>query len=103
MIMWLLLILQLGCHLKQYLCSIHTLELCVKDTLKNVTGMNTVVKKTKAIGQYVHKSTVANSKLKSESKKENVKFRQIVNPPNTRWSGYHDNLASVLCLKKPIL
>ena len=67
---------------------------------KNVPGMKAVVKKTKAIGKYTHKSTEANKALKREAKKENINFRKFVIPPNTRWSGYHDNLASVLYLKK---
>ena len=95
--------IRLSEHLKQYFCSIHTLELGVKDTFKNVPGMKAVVKKTKAIGKYTHKSTEANKALKREAKKENINFRKIVNPPNTRWSGYHDNLASVLYLKKPLM
>ena len=90
--------IRLSEHLKQYFRSIHTLELGVKDTFKNVPGMKSVVKKTKAIGKYTHKSTEANKALKREAKKENINFRKIVNPPNTRWSGYHDNLASVLYL-----
>ena len=80
--------IKLSEHLKQYFCSIHTLELGVKDTFKNVPGM-------KAVGKYTHKSTEANKALKREAKKENINFRKFVIPPNTRWSGYHDNLASV--------
>ncbi len=62
--------------------------------------MKTVLKKTKAVGTFTHNSTVATTDLKHESKKQNVSFRKIANPPNTRCSGYHDNLASVLPLKK---
>ena len=40
--------------------------------------------------------------MKRECVKENIKFRKIANPPNTRWSGYHDNLVSVLHLKKAL-
>ena len=95
--------IQLSTYLKQYFCSIHTLELGVKDTFKNVPGMQSVVKKTKAMAKFVHKSTVANEALKNEAKRENVKFKQLVNPPDTRWSGYHDNMSSVLYLKKPLM
>ena len=95
--------IQLSSYLEQYFCSIHTLELGVKDTFKNVPGMQAVVIKTKALGKFTHKSTVANEALKNEAKKENVRFKQLVNPPNTRWSGYHDNLASVLYMKKPLM
>ena len=95
--------IKLSTYLKEYFCSIHTLELAVKDTFSNVPGMSAVVKKTKALAKYVHKSTPAKEALKNEAKKESLKFRQLVNPPDTRWSGYHDNLASVLHLKKPLM
>ena len=94
--------IKLSLHLKQYLCDIHTLELAVKDTFKNVSGMDSVMKKCKAIGKFTHQSTVANEALKKEAKKENIKFKKVINPPNTRWSGHCANLESVLYLKKPI-
>ena len=89
-------------HLKQYLCSIHTLELGVKDTFKKTPGMQVVLKKTKAIVKFSHQSTVATTELKKEAEKEGIKFRKIANPPNTRWSGRYSNLSSVLHLKKPL-
>jgi hypothetical protein len=95
--------IKLSLYLKQYLCDIHTLELAVKDTFKNTLGMNGVLIKTKALGKFTHKSTVATNMLQKEAIKENVKFRKIANPPNTRWSGKFDNLASVLHLKKPLM
>ena len=94
--------IKLSRHLKQYLCDIHTLELGVKDTFKNVSGMKALLKKTRAIAKFTHQSTVANSELKRAADKENILFRKIANPPNTRWSGCHDNLSSVLYMKKPI-
>ena len=51
--------IKLSKHLEQYLCDIHTLELGVKDTFKNVLGMKSLMKKTRAIAKYTHKSTVA--------------------------------------------
>jgi hypothetical protein len=89
-------------HLKQYLCSIHTLELSVKDTFKKTPGMKSVLKKTKALGKFTHQSTVATTELKKEAEKEGIKFKKIANPPNTRWSGRYTNLSSVLYLKKPL-
>ena len=89
-------------HLKQYLCSIHTLELCVKGTFTKVQGMKSVLKKTKSIGTFTHTSTVATDDLKRECAKEKIKFKKVANPPSTRWSGCFDNLVSVLHLKKPL-
>ena len=64
--------------------------------------MKSVLKKTKAVGTFTHTSTFATTNVIIECVKENVIFRKIANPPNTRWSGYYDNLASVLHLKKPL-
>ena len=94
--------IRLSQHLKQYLCDIHTLELAVKGTFKNVHGMKAVLKKTKAIGTFTHTSTVATTELKREAAKEKIKFRKIANPPTTRWTGKHENLKSILYLKKPL-
>ena len=61
-----------------------------------------MLKKTKALGKFTHESTVATDELKKEAIKENIPFRKIANPPNTRWSGRLENLKSVLHLKKPL-
>ena len=94
--------IKLSRHMNQYLCDNHNLELCVKDTLKNVHGMKVVLTKSRGLSTFTHKSTVATAELKRAAKKENVRFRKLANPPNTRWSGQHDLLASVLHLKKPL-
>ena len=89
-------------HLTQHLCTIHTLELGVKDTFKRTQGMKIVIGKTKAIGKFTHESTVATNELKKEAEKAGVKFKKISNPPTTRWSGYYMNLKSVYDLRKPL-
>ena len=94
---------KLSGYLNQYLCVIHTLELATKDTSKNTPGMKELSKKTKKLGRFTHKSTVATKELKRECRKENIAFRQVANPPNTRWSGMHKNFASVLHLKKALV
>ena len=53
-------------HLTQHLCTIHTLELGVKDTFKRTQGMKIVIGKTKAIGKFTHESTVATNELKKK-------------------------------------
>ena len=90
-------------HLSQHLCDIHTLELCVKDTFENTPGMKTILKKTKKLAKFVHKSTVAARELKREAKKQNIPYRKIANPPNTRWSGRLKNLSSCQHLQKPLM
>ena len=85
--------------LKEYTCDIHKLELVIKDALKKTPGMDKIIKKTKKIGKYANKSSTAHQELKDTCKEFNIKLKKIQNPPNTRWSGYHKNLSSVLYLK----
>ena len=92
----------LSAHLTQHLCDIHTLELVVKDAFNNTPGMKTLLKKTKKLAKYMHKSTVAARELKREAHHQNIRYRKLANPPNTRWSGRLTNLASVQHLKKPL-
>ena len=42
------------------------------------------------------------NEFKNDAQKFNIPFRTIKNPPNTRWSGYYENLCSVLYLMKPL-
>ena len=96
--------IKLSLHLNQYLCDIHTIELCVKDTFKNVPGVKILLKKTRALAKFVKKSpTLAEKELRKESEKEQVAYRKLANPPNTRWCGKLGNLASVQHLKKPLV
>ena len=88
--------------LDQYLCDIHTVELCLGDTYKVVEGMTNVLKKSRALSKFTHQSNVALEELKKEAAKEGVPFRKLKNPPDTRWSGRYDNLVSVFHLRKPI-
>eukprot|EP00092_Neocalanus_flemingeri_P050396 GFUD01058241.1.p1 GENE.GFUD01058241.1~~GFUD01058241.1.p1 ORF type:complete len:135 (+),score=38.28 GFUD01058241.1:406-810(+) len=88
--------------MEQYLCDNHTLELAIGDTFKKVEGMMNVLKKTRGLAKFTHQSNVALDELKVEAAKEGIPFRKLKNPPDTRWSGRYDNLASVLHLKKPI-
>ena len=34
--------------------------------------------------------------------KNNIKFKKPINPTNTRWHGYYQNLSSILYLQKPL-
>ena len=96
--------IKLSMHLNQYLCNIHTIELAVKDTFNTVPGVKVLLKKTRALAKFVKKSpTAAEKELKKESEKEQVPYRKLANPPNTRWCGKLGNLASVQYLKKPLV
>ena len=75
----------------------------MKDTFNNTPGMKAILQKTKKIAKFTHKSTVAAKELKREAQKQDIPFRKIANPPNTRWSGRLKNLSSVQHLQKPIM
>ena len=85
---------KLSGYLNQYLCVIHTRELATKDTSKNTPGMKDLSKKTKKLGRFAHKSTLATKELKRECRKKKY---------STRWSGMHKNFTSVLHLKKALV
>ena len=55
--------------LDQYLCDIHTVELCLGDTYKVVEGMSNVLKKSRALSKFTHQSNVALEELKKEAAK----------------------------------
>ena len=69
----------LSAHLTQHLCDIHTLELVVKDAFNNTPGMKTLLKKTKKLAKYTHKSTVAARELKREAHHPNIRYRKLAN------------------------
>ena len=94
--------IKLSDNLVQYLCDIHTIALAVKDTFDDVTGMETVLKKCKDLAKFTHQSTVAQGDLEKAAKSENIEFRKLKNPGETRWSSQHDTMESVLHLKEAI-
>ena len=95
--------IELSEHLIETNCSIHTLELVVKDGVKNTQSVINVLKKSKGIAKYVNKSTVATTDLKKACEECNIQFKKPVNPPNTRWCGFYKNLDSILHLKSALL
>ena len=60
------------------------------------------MRKCRAVARFTHQSNVALQELKTETAREDVPFRKLKNPPDTRWSGRYENLESVLHLKKPL-
>ena len=90
-------------YLTEYNCDIHTLELCIKYSFRDTPGMLDVLRASKQVAKFVNKSSKAQTQLKDTCKKYKIKFKKPVNPPNTRWSGYHKNLTSILYLKQPLM
>ena len=94
--------IKLSKHLKPYYCDLHTVQLSVRDTFKDVPGVRTILKKTKKIAKKTHKSTKAMDELKKKSLENNVKFRKPKNPQKTRWNSQLENMKSIQHLKTPI-
>ena len=60
-------------------------------------------KKTKYIAKFVTKSpSLVLPGLQDACKRNNIKFKKPINPPNTRWHGYYQNLSPILYLQKPL-
>ena len=89
-------------YLVQYTCDIHKLENCIKDALKKTPGMVKVITNSKKLAKLSLKSSVACQQLKAACEDCNIPFKKLVNPPNTRWSGFLMNLQSVAYLKAPL-
>ena len=83
-------------YLQEFNCVIHTIQLAVEDTFKEVIGMNNVLNKSKAIARYVNQSNIARSELKSAVESHNLKFRVPKNPVETRWNSQYINMKSIL-------
>ena len=84
-------------YLVQYTYEIHKLENCIEDALKNTTAM-VVIKNSKKLA----KLSLKTQQLKFPCDYCIIPFKKLVNPPNTRWSGYLMNLQSVAHLKGPL-
>ena len=86
-------------HVREYFCNIHTLQLGVIDTFKNVVGMKAVLDKCKAVAKFCHQSTCAMEQLRAAAKRKDVPFRKPQNPGKTRWDSQHDTMKSIFHLK----
>lgn len=82
-------------YLTEYNCTIHTIQLAVNDTFNNVTGMKTVLDKSKAIAKYCHQSTPAMDQLRAKVKDAKLPWRKPKNPCETRWNSQLDNMISI--------
>ena len=94
--------IRLSENLIQYFCDIHTLQLGVEDTFREVTGMGNLLKNCKALATFTHQSPVAQAALEKAVKQENIPFRKLKNPGDTRWDSQYDTMVSVLHLKDVI-
>ena len=86
-------------HVREYFCNIHTLQLGVIDTFKNVAGMKSVLDKCKDVAKFCHQSTCAMEQLRAAAKRKDIPFRKPQNPGKTRWDSQHETMKSIFHLK----
>ena len=86
-------------YLEVYFCDLHTMQLAIRDSFKDVPGISKLLKKTKKIGKFSHRSTKAMDELKSKCEHLKMKFKKPKNPQKTRWNSQHDNMKSIKYLK----
>ena len=55
---------------------LHTVQLGINDTFKQVEGMKSVLDKSKAIAKYTNQSPLANNELKEECKDKSLEFKK---------------------------
>ena len=89
-------------HVTESFCNIHTLQLGVCDTFKNVPGMRSVLNKCKEIAKFCHQSTIAMEQIRAAAKRKDISFRKPQNPGKTRWDSQHDTMKSIYYLKHAI-
>ena len=94
--------IRLSENLIQYFCDIHTLQLGVEDTFREVTGMGNLLKNCKALATFTHQSPVAQAALEKVAKQENIPFRKLKDPGDTRWDSQNDTMVSLLHIKDVI-
>ena len=51
----------------------------MKDAFNNTPGMKTLLKKTKKLAKYTHKSAIAARELKREAHHPNIRYRKLAN------------------------
>ena len=86
-------------YLVEYNCDIHTVQLGINDTFKQVEGMKSVLDKSKAIAKYTNQSPLANNELKAECKAKSLEFKKPKNSQETRWNSSYTCMESILFLK----
>ena len=74
----------------------HTLQLGIRDTFAEVTGVQRVLDICKKLAEYTNRSTIGSDALKKACKEMNHNFTKLQNPNDTRWHSQLTCLESVL-------
>ena len=86
-------------HLREYFCNIHSLQLAINDTFKNVDGMADALAKGRKIAKFCHQSVIAMDQLRKSALGLDVPFKTPKNPVATRWDSQYECMESILYLK----
>ena len=89
-------------YLTEYNCTIHTLQLAVNDSFKQVPGMKAVLRKSKKLARFCKKSPPRMKELKIAVEASGLKFRKPKNPGQTRWDSQYDSMNSIKPYKEMI-
>ena len=83
-------------------CCCHTMQLAIKDAMKNNSGMEHAVEKCKKLASLVHQSSKAKKMLRNACEKKSINYRKLIAPVATRWNSEAMCMESVLHLKDVI-
>ena len=86
-------------YLIEYNCDLHTAQLAINDSFKDVDGMKNVLDKTKAIAKFANQSTTANDDIKAECRVKGLSYRKPKNSQETRWNSSYSCMDSIFYLK----
>ena len=89
-------------YLTEYNCDLHTFQLGINDTFKDVDGMRNVLSKSKQIAKFTNQSPQAMEQLRKECRKKKIAFRKPKNSQETRWNSAFTCMESIFYLK-PVL
>ena len=87
-------------YLKEYNCDIHTMQLGINDTFKEVDGMKSVLDKCKAVAKFTNQSPTETDALKAECRAKGIQFGKPKNSQETRWNSSYSCMESIWFLKK---
>ena len=89
-------------YLIEYNCDLHTLQLAINDTFKEVDGMRGVLERCKAIAAFTNQSPLQSENLKKECEETSTQFKKPKQSQETRWNSKFFCMESILALKKPL-
>ena len=87
-------------YLVKYNFDLHTMQLGIDYTFKEVLGMKSVLDKSKAVAKFVNQSLPQKDELPEECRAKSIPFRTPKNSQETRRNSSYSCMASILFIKK---